>query len=548
VRIAVLVALLVSFGVWFQPNAKQWLVDSCWLFAVGLWVYEVRQISGAPLLDAQVSRREVAPIAVLIVFFTAAWLPFYDNWRWAYTGDSLADFGGAIQFHNNPQNILSIHGIDDTVTWLHILTYNNLMLIFEPTMFWHRVGKLVISCLSLVAIYAYFAIVLDRWWALTVVFCTATNYVWLWFSHVSYEFIDSYIFYFTSLSLAQLIWWRPDRLGLWMLCGLVGGLSLFFSQPAWSAVAAVGLVLGTLALRTRRLTALGIYAISFLLAGVPILLQPIPGVRAARVIYDWAYLSSVFMQVLRLPYRSGFRHIGVLGGFLRSPLSELYVIGVVLAGAGIAPVARRVLRVPTIAPVLLALLLWDAVLLTVTNNGYGMPSSKRAYNLIPLQVFFAILPCYVIYAWCAGGRVLRRVAATAIAIAICVDVVGSVAVIMYPPPGLYGTNSFDGLIELRQRFPERRVVFLTSRDVYRTALVPKGFFDDAYQLLDQVTVESNFSEATIDHVCHERSIVCTELEFEHEQFDRLLQKYAAALTRFPLLNSTSLSCYQCGAQ
>lgn len=143
---------------------------------------------------------------------------------------------------------------------------------------------------------------------------------------------------------------------------------------------------------------------------------------------------------------------------------------------------------------------------------------------------------------------LRRVAATAIAIAIYVYVVGSVAVIMYPTPGLYGTNSFDGLIELRQRFPERRVVFLTSRDVYQTALVPKGFFDDAYQLMDQVTVESNFSEATIDHVCHERSLVCTELDFEHEQFDRLLQKYAAALTRFPLLNSTSLSCYQCGAQ
>ena len=143
---------------------------------------------------------------------------------------------------------------------------------------------------------------------------------------------------------------------------------------------------------------------------------------------------------------------------------------------------------------------------------------------------------------------LRRAAAILTVSAIGIYVVGSLGVIMYPTPGLYGSNSFDGLIELRQRFPDRRVVFLTSRDGYRTALVPKGVFDDAYHVMDQLTVESDFSEAAVSRACHGQSIVCAELAFDGEPFKRVLQDHALGLVPFPILNSTSLSCYQCGVQ
>jgi len=42
---------------------------------------------------------------------------------------------------------------------------------------------------------------------------------------------------------------------------------------------------------------------------------------------------------------------------------------------------------------------------------------------------------------------------------------------------VYGVNLLDALIELRQRFPERRVLLLTTREEYpRNILTPDGFF------------------------------------------------------------------------
>jgi hypothetical protein len=545
VRIALLVTLLVLFGVWFQPYTRQWLVDALWLTAVAIWVFEVKQLATKPLFGFRVSRQDVVPIALLVVVFVCAWLPFYDNWRWAYTGDSLGEFGAPINFPGTNQDILSIHGIDDTVTWLHILTYNCLLFVFGPTFFWHRAGKLMISCVSLAAIYAYFAVVLGRWWALVLAFCVVTNYVWLWFSFVSYEFIDSYIFYFLSLTLGQLIWWRPERLGLWMLCGLVAGLAVFYAQPAWSGVAAVGLFLGIFALGTRRFAALAVCGLSFLLVALPIFLQGMPGSRAvANANLDWNYLRSIFLQILRLPYSSGFRHIGILDGFLRPPLDRLYVVGVIAAGLAVVPPIRRLLRLPPVAPVLFALFFWDVALLTLTNNGYGGPSSKRSYNLIPLQIFFGLLPIYMVYAWCKGQRVLRGLATAGTAIAVCVYAAGSFAVILYPTPGLYGSNSFDGLIELRQRFPERKVVFLTSREVYPRSLTPESFFNMAYHLPDQVTAESDFGDTTLAQACAADSILCTEPGYEPDRFSRL-SRNDGGFTRFKLLNSTSLACFEC---
>jgi len=544
-RLGVLVGSVGWFALRFHPYVSQRLVDGLWVLAIGLWVLEVRQIAGVTLFGLHISSRQVVPIVALIAVFILAWLPFWDNWRWAYTGDSLGEYAGVINFIRAPQNVLSIHGVDDTITWLHLLTYNCLMFVFEPTFFWHRAGKLLISCCALAAIYTYFTLVVGRWWALAVVFCVATNYVWIWFSYVSYEFIDSYIFYFLSLTFAQLIWWHPDRLGLWMVCGLLGGLALFFAQPAWSAVAAVGIVLALFALKTRRFRPLAVYTLSFLVVGLPIFLQGIPGNRAARMFLEWDYLRSVFTQVLRLAYTSSFRHIGVYDGFLRWPLSELYIVGAVAAGLGVVPFLRRKLRLPPVAPVLLVLLLWDAVLLTLTNNGYGTPSSKRAYNLIPLQIFFALLPLYVLWAWCRGRHLLRVGAGLVIVTALGVYAAGSLRVIRYPTPHLYGENSLDGFIELRQRFPDRKVVFLSSREEYGRDLAPKSFFDTTYRLMDQLVLESEFSDATVERACQARSIVCMEPAFDHQLFGQLSRKNGNGFSPFVLLNSTSLACYEC---
>jgi hypothetical protein len=550
-RLGLLVGSLVLYVRWFDPKEVQWLVHMLWLLAVGLWVIEVRHLSGGRLLNLSIGRAEVAPIVVTLIIFAACWLPFYNNWRWACTGDSIGWYGtGWNASHTGVrQNILSVQGVDNNFTYLHTIAASGLMFVFKPTLFWHRVGKLVFSCLSLAAIYTYFALMLGRFWSIAIVVGTAVNYVWLWFSYVSYGHIDSHICYFMTLTFAVLTWRAPDRLSNWMFCGLIAGVSLFFTQTAWSAVAAAGVVLGVFALATRRFGALAVYAITFLLVATPMWLQFTGFLHMAtgqtKSIYEWHYLTRIFGMILWLPYDSPIRGLGVDGAFLRAPMGSLYVAGVPLAALGVIPAIRRWLRLPVVAPLVFALLLWDTVLMTLTNNGYDMPSTKRCYNLIPLQVFFAVLPAYLLYAWVGGSRWLGRATQGLVAGVLGVYTVANIQLLMHPKPRIYGANIFDGFIELRQRFPDRRVLFLTTKEEHRTALAPDGLFNDSYKLLDQLTIDSAFDDSTVERACSQRLLLCYEPNWDRERWRPLSTKYARQLQPFPLLNTTELDCYDC---
>ena len=307
-RAAAIVATLLGFAVAFNPEQSQLLVDGLWVVALGLWVSEIRSRCPGRFMPIAVRRRDLVPLAAILSVFVVAWLPFYGNWRWAYTGDSLAwfMFAKAAARGSLSHNLLSVHGVDDNFTYIHSLASNALLFLFEPNLLWHRVGKLIVSCLSLAAIYAYFTLTLGRWWAAAVVVATAANYVWLWFSYVSYGHIDSHIFYFLTLLLGTQIWRRPERLSQWMWCGLTAGCALFFTQTSWSAVAAVGLVLCCRALATRRVAAAVVYGVSFLLLPLPILLQfhdflDMAG-HQARAFGNLHYLARIFTTILELPY------------------------------------------------------------------------------------------------------------------------------------------------------------------------------------------------------------------------------------------------------
>ena len=491
-RRAGFVLSLVAFAHWFDPERAQWLIDGLWVLAIGLWVAEVQSISANSLLPRRIQSGDVWPIVGLLVVFAAAWLPFCTNWRWAYTGDSGGWFAAAVNAAEDglAYNLLSVEGgVDGHFTYLHSLASNGLLFVFEPSFLWHRIGKFIVSCLSLVAIYTYFTVAFGRRRAIPIVLCTAVNHVWLWFSYVSYGHIDSYIFYFLTLTLATLIWRQPDHLRLWMLCGLVGGASLFFTQTAWSAVAAVGLVLMPYALVTRRFTAALVYALSFLLLAIPVLLQ-LPTflemqASLSRSVYDWNYLLSIFTAILTLPFVSEYHDVGINGAFLRWPLGYLYVVGMVLAALAVVPAVRRALRLPVTVPVLVALLLWDATLMTLTNHGYEKPSSKRAYSLIPLQIFFALLPFMIAHARSAQLRWRRHAVGALLVATVGIYAAANLRLISSPDPWVYGFNAYDGLIELRQRFPERRVVFFSSREeMPELVLGPRSLWNRAYRLAD----------------------------------------------------------------
>jgi hypothetical protein len=536
----------------FDPERDQRLVDALWPLAALFWGVFLKLVGRGPFLGVRPRLRDVWPIGLILPLFAAAWLPFYDNWRWAYTGDSFGVFSAAYWLGENGlrQNLLSVHGIDDSFTYLWEVVYALPMLLFEPTFFWHRVGMLVVACVSLVAIYVFFTLTLGRLWGVAVVLATVTNGVWLWFSYVSYLKIDSFIFSYLTLTLAWIVWQGPDRLGAWALCGLVGGLSLFFTPTAWSGVAFVGLLLAAYTLASRRFLAGTAYAVAFVLAAVPILTE-IPWFlemtqRQANPQFDWSYHWRMFTAIVRMPYDFNYYRLGVQGAFLQWPLGHLYLVGASLTAVALVPPVRRWLRIPAVAAPLLILLVWDAALLSVTNKDYAQPSTKRAYNLIPLQIFFALLPLYVLHAWIRTWRWLRGATIAALLVLIGVYAVENFRLMMFPRPHVYGGNMYDGLIELRQRYPDRRVFVFTSRDGIPRSLAPESHFQLAYGISDNLTIAQDFEMARVDDACARDALVCFEPNFDADRMRPLFERRAPPFRNFSLLNSFELYCYECG--
>ncbi len=82
------ILFLISFLRTFDWHEPQW-TDATWFAALFSW-------SGAVLARARPAgerlpwrRADFLPLAVLLPLFALCWLPFYDNWRWAFTGDSF---------------------------------------------------------------------------------------------------------------------------------------------------------------------------------------------------------------------------------------------------------------------------------------------------------------------------------------------------------------------------------------------------------------------------------------------------------------------------
>jgi hypothetical protein len=547
------VFLLAAFVYWFQPAVSRWWADALWLAAIAAWVVHGRVTSGTTLLPGRVTRPDVVPIAALVVVFAAGWLPFYNNWRWAYSGDSIAWFGVGASVVGNPRlprDLLSVHGVDDNFTYLHSLTPNALLFVFGPTLFWHRVGKLVESCAALVAIYAFFTLALGRPWGIAIAVGVATHAVWIWFSYVSYGHIDSHITAYVILSLTLLIWREPERRGLWLVAGLVAGWSLFFTQTAWAEVSATGLALVALAVRRRRWAALATYAASFAIAALPVALQwqdlLVMANRQTRVQPDWTYLRRIFTDLLNLPVHSPYRDLAAQLAFMRPPLSWLYVGGGVLGVLGAAPPLRRVLRIPAVAAPLAALLLWDAVLMTFTNNQYSGPSVKRSYHLIPLQVFFAVLPLVVVQRLAVRWAWLGRAAGAGAAACVAVSAVWHLWILVDPIPRVYGFNVWDGLVEVRQRFADRRAVLFSSRERFaETFGDPESFFNRFYELRDTIRIEDRFTPEAMQAAYDAGEIICYETNFGAEQFFQLLKPLEGdgRVQKLPLLNADEMYCF-----
>jgi hypothetical protein len=558
VLVAVSLGALAAFTTSFNPYRHQPAVDALLLAALaGLSV-------GALLAARPPARRlpapawaDVAVVAAMNAALCVLWLPHWDNWRWAYTGDSVAWYGPALAAASGglERNLLSMRGVDFHFTYLHSLGFNSLMFVFEPTFFWHRVGKMIVSGLSLTAVWVFFRVAVGRWWALLIAFAVAVNFYLVRMSYVSYGHIDSLFFCFNALTLTALLWRRSDDRRLWLLAGLNAGLALYFTQTAWTGVGAAGLLLAGLATRRRRLADLGWCGAVFAVCALPIALQWRDFLHLissqTKPSFAWGYLSDMLVTIFSLPYDSTILHKrGMAGGFLRPPLGHAYAAGVVLAAVALWPAARRRLRLPAATPLLAALLAVEVVLLTVMNNGYLEPSANRIYHLIPLQLFFACLP------FAAVAGVLRDTpmarAGQALAVALAVGAVGlyaqrNLAILVHPPDFLFGSKTTDGFIELRQRHPDKQALYLVGSEPEIADYNPGSFFDEVYGVADTVTAVASVSARMVDEACARGSLVCCHAGAPCGSLAGIVQELAPtwSFALYPTVNSRSLECLEC---
>lgn len=546
--------LLGTFAAAFDAEANSWPVNFTWFAAMAAWCWALRRRdAGRELRRPRL--REHWPFCVALVIFGAAWLPFFDNWRFVASGDTLPWFQMPYEAATQrlAGSILSIRGIWNHFTYTQVLADNFLMFIFEPSFFWHRASKLATSILSLIAIYTYFSLVLRRPWALAVVLVTATNFIWLIFSYISYNHIDSYLFAYLTLGGVVLVVHQPERMMWWGWTGCAAGLSLFLTQTAWAEVTAAGLFIAVWAAVRRHWRGLIFCGASFLVAGLPVLLQLDDLIRFnftlhAGSSWDWPYLWRIFRAIFWLPYGQGAETVDMYRHFFFRPWGQLYLAGFAIGAAALVPAVRRALSLPVAAGALALLLLWDAALLSVTNYGFPAPSVKRSYHLIPLQAFFCLLPLYALAGMVRRWTLAPRLVTGAAFIAIATYAHANLS--LFNSLSRFGGTIVDGSVQLHQRFKGEKVLFLDPRpEVKRFIENPDSLLNVMYGVFETVSVTASPEDGQVTAVCTPHGILC-RFNKQNEGLpasvlERAVEDGDVQLSEMDLWGVPELDCFRC---
>jgi len=542
-------ALLVYFVATFNPDVNRWSVTFTWLAALLSWAFGIWR-SDPPAKDGHFDRRHIWVLVPFVLIFAATWLPFYDNWRWSGSGDSWGWYVMPYFAVRNglTKSILSVRGVFNLFTYTEVIVVDSLMFVFGPSFFWHRAGNFITSTLSLLAIYAFFSLILDFPWALAIIIATAATWHFQVMSHVSYDHIDSFLFAYSMLSAFTLVLRDPER-RRWLAVGAVGGLSLFFTPTAWAEVATCGISLGLWALYRRKFLPLAITGTTFVIAGLPVLLQLpqlfVQNAGQSRITWDWVYLWRTFRAILWLPAGKDLTAIQFNGAFASWPCGELYFTGLTIAVIAIVPAIRRRLRLPPAVNGLLLLFVAEILLMTVTNNQYGNPSPKRAYHLIPLQAFFGLLPLYTLAVAFRPSSFRFRAATATACLAVGVYTMVGASLLIYP--NRFGNgNVYDDLIQVRQLFPDRKVlVFSPQPWVGAEVRNAEALINKVYHVSDTVRVTQTIDEATVVANCSAGTMLCYyNRPGNKDEFDHAMAGHQ--LRRVGLVDPGELQCFECG--
>jgi hypothetical protein len=515
---ALLVAPALAYFVYGFDEARwQPAVDAAWVVAWASWLVLWWRY------DPPSAPRLAHPYW-FYALYVAALLPFCTNWRWVMAGDNLSWPSGGLYIseHGLTRNPLSANGADN-FGYLQMLLHDAFMFVFSPTIFWHRVGKVMIGLCAVAGIFSYFARLVAPAFGLLVAATAATCSVWIVYTYSSVPFLDGLASGYASLAIALWVRRDPDSMRAWLTLGWLSGFMLFLTPNGWFLLmCAWAALLPLLWRRPARVAHATVAAVTGLIVGCPMLIQwahggggqlfslvEKPAWTAQKV---WAFL----VQAATIPYSSAIQGAGAFGPQLPMGFRWLFIPGVLLTPlfARYFPGARAVL----------ALYLINVLVLAFGQGPYSDVSVKRALVLIPLATYFVFVPLQ---------RFLRSYLVVLPLIAVWASF-GVYDVVNRMQPGRTGYTFLDGIVEAHQRFDDGPVCIYLSRNYWDEAWPPGQPLDRLYGLSPRL-VQVNDAH---DPRCQKTLCYVPTLG---EQ-DQLLDLKALGYEEVHMLNTVELRC------
>jgi hypothetical protein len=519
VALGAFVLVEVYFLVFFDPGRWQPTVDLAWAVAVGAWL--------AIFWRPEPTRVPRLPQPYwFYALYVGLLLPFCTNWRFVLSGDNLSypTYGLAAAQFGPAKSLLSTDGADQ-FGHLQTTLHNLFMLLIEPTLFWHRVGKITVAVLALAAIYSVFARLVAPRFGLLVAACSATCSVWIVYTYASVPFMDGIASGYALLAVGLWVHRSPASRTAWLMLGLLSGFMLFLTPNGWlMAIFVWGWLTPQVFWRRWPLSNFVLALATGLVTGLPTLLQWSHGNEGelfTLVEHPGWTVDKVFRflrEAALLPFASQVQECGAFGPQLPWGFRWLFVPGILLT-----PLFGR--RFPG-ARFVFCIYALHVVALAFTQGPYGGVSVKRALIIIPMATYFVFLPFH---------RSLRSLPVVLVLIAAWASF-GIYDLVARIQPGRTGYNLIDGVVEAHQRFSDAPVcVYLRSRD-RAASFAPGSVIDRLYRLSPHLQAVSEPN----DPRC--RDVLCYCPKEDEEHLPGSVDLKTMGYVEVPMLNTVELRC------
>lgn len=518
--------LLVGLGVWavaslyfvanFDPGVFRPAVDAAWLLASMAW-FSAFWRADKP------SQPAVGHPLWMYALYVAALLPFTNDWRWVMAADthSYAFMGIGVADHGPYKSLLSVDG-PDQFGYLQMNLDHIFMYIFSPTAFWSRIGKITVATLTMAAIFTVMARLVTRPFGMLVALCSASCSTWIVYTYGHFPFLNGIAAGYALVAIA--LWVRRDfdSRRAWMALGGLSGFMLFLTPNGWFMAPFVWTWLGIIALARRNVLNVFLGLATTVVVGLPMLLQW-GGGEGGQLFslvgdpeYTWAKVWSFFVQAATYPYASQVYDAGGFGPQLPQGFRWIFVASVL-----ITPLFAK--RFPG-SRFMFLLLLWNVVVVALTQGPYAGVSVKRALILIPMATYFVFIPFW---------RYLRSIPLV-LAIAGVWAALGVSDLLYNMAPGRTGYTIVDGAMEAYQRFGPDVCLYLHDG---RSENFKEG---SSLNRFYSFWPSMHLTDDPRDPNC--KNVICYCLQEQCKRLDPIALGY----TPLTMLNSVELGCARIG--